>query len=164
MLTKFARHFVVLGEDIANAKMVLYMADSHEEHEPERQLKAEEIDQLRGCVEKIVALCEELELPVAKTIFENAQKDLPKTHREFEILTNALDAELKNKLFVFVPSHRQKFMQPRHFMGEKSKEAFPKARRKWPKPVGLTQLACILRLFFTACAPSKLAFALWLSS
>lgn len=57
-------------------------------------------------------------------------KALRQTLRELEILIAALNKEMKTKLVFYLPSHLQKFMQPRHFMTEDSKEAFPKARQE----------------------------------
>jgi HEPN domain-containing protein len=130
MLTKFARQFIQLGEEIAHAQMVLYMADSNPPGDPERELRPDEKSQLAGCIQKIVDLCPDLDLPVTTEVFSDAINKLPSNYREFEILTNTLRAEIKNKLFVYVPTHRTKFMQPRHFMSEATKEAFPVARKE----------------------------------
>lgn len=127
MLTKFARPFIRLGERINEVRTVLYMTDSSDPSDG-RDLDAEEKKHLSECIESIAELCSELELEVSQTLFSDALDDPPKTFREFNLLIRALYAEIKNKLFVFVPTHRKKFMQPRHFMVEATKKSFPSAR------------------------------------
>jgi hypothetical protein len=77
-----------------------------------------------------VDLCPDLDLPVTAAVFSDAAEKLPSNFREFEILTNTLNAEIKSRLFVFVPSHRNKFMQPRNFMSETTRDTFPTARQE----------------------------------
>jgi hypothetical protein len=132
MLTKFAQEFMRLGEQISGARVVFEMVDAEEADSPRKELSAEEYAQLSFAFSQIFQLCDDLGLSTSKELFHRAVVDalLPQTGREFEIYITALNAEMKSKLFVFIPSHRQKFMQPRHFMAEGTKEAFPKAREE----------------------------------
>jgi hypothetical protein len=130
MLTKFATQFIELGSEIAEAQMVLYMVDSNAPGTPEHELRADEKAHLAGCIEKIVRLCPELDLPVTASVFEGAVAKPPTSGREFELLVSTLRAEIKSRQFVYVPAHRTKFMQPRHFMSELTRESFPNARQE----------------------------------
>lgn len=130
MLTQFASHFIKIGHEIAEAETVLFMAAEAAPGSPERELDKEEKKHLADCIQRIVDICPHLDLPVSHKLFSEAIEKLPATPREFEIMVSALNAEMKSKLFVFVPTHRRKFMQPRHFMAETSRETFPNARQE----------------------------------
>lgn len=128
MLTKFARPFILLGEEIDEARMLYRICEGRHADDPEGKLNDEEKRHVSECFRKILMLCTELDLEVSKELFVESVNDIPTTTREYEILIKALYAEVKNKLFVFVPSHRTKYMQARHFMSAATKETFPKAR------------------------------------
>jgi hypothetical protein len=130
MLTKFARPFILLGEEIADARTVYQMCEGRDPGDPEAKLDTKEKEHVERCFKKILALCDDLNLEVSKELFSDKVGDVPTTFREYEILISALYAEIKNKLFVFVPSHRRKFMSPRNFMSEATKKAFPEARKE----------------------------------
>jgi hypothetical protein len=56
-------------------------------------------------------LCSELGLNVAQELISHATRDTPQTAREFSALVNAIEAELKGKLFFFVPPYRAWYAQ-----------------------------------------------------
>lgn len=130
MLQKFASHFIKIGQEMGEALMVFNMAESLDHGDPMRELDESEKEHLIGCLQKISDLCPDLELPISEELFKDALQKPPKTQRELELLLSALNKEMKTKLVFYLPSHRQKFMQPRKFMTEDSKEAFPKARQE----------------------------------
>jgi hypothetical protein len=129
MLSKFARQFVYLGEEIEQARAVFEMAEAlSDPGDPGRQLDNGEKEHLAGVLSKILEVCVDLNLEVSKDVFTKAVDDLPTTAREYRILTDVLYADMANKLFIFVPPHRRKYFQPRHFVAENTKATFPKAR------------------------------------
>ena len=75
MLTKFARPFIQIGEEIADARMVLFMASTHKSNEPEYRLDDTEKEHLRDCIDKIISLCPDLELPITEELFFEARKN-----------------------------------------------------------------------------------------
>lgn len=77
MLTKFASHFIKIGEEMAEALMVFQMAESHEHGDPLRVLEKEEAQHLIGCLQKIADLCPDLELPVSEELFRDALESPP---------------------------------------------------------------------------------------
>lgn len=56
-------------------------------------------------------LCSEIGLPVAQALISRAMADAPQTAREFAALANAIEAELKSKLFFHVPGYRAGYVQ-----------------------------------------------------
>jgi hypothetical protein len=127
MLTVFARPFIYLGEEIQGIRGMFVIVDS-EANEPGRALTAEETEGIRDHLRQVLEHCEKLDLPICKKLVSARLMDPPKTGREFEILTDALYAEIADKVFVFVPSHRRKFMRPKEFMQEEQiKNSFPNA-------------------------------------
>ncbi len=54
-------------------------------------------------------VCKELSLKTATTLIEPRIKKIPESHGEFDLLVEAIFAELKGKLFLFVPDHLAKY-------------------------------------------------------
>ena len=66
-------------------------------------------------------------MPISKSLL--VEKEPPQTQRGFEIIRTVLDAELRDKLMVFVPSHRRKYFN-RKFIDERVLSAFPGPHRE----------------------------------
>jgi hypothetical protein len=129
MLTKFAREFIELGEQLNSCRVVFEFIDNASPNDPDKPLREYEKQQLIDAFNKIHKLCIDLDLPTSREMFESAlERDLPATSREFDIYTRALYSEIKNKFFVFVPTHRAKYFRPKQFLDDSTKEAFPTAR------------------------------------
>lgn len=124
MLTFFARPLVMLGEQIADIHTILIFQDK------DKALDAEELNSLLEHLAAIYKICEELNLDVSKTLFEDARTAPPKTDDEFAILKRALYAELKNKLLIYIPSHKRKYFHHKQFISESVLKAFPNAHQE----------------------------------
>jgi hypothetical protein len=127
MLTKFAREFIALGEAIAAGRMIFGFIDSLDTGDPGRAMVEEELRELAGTFSKISFLCSELNLPISGELFTRGKDDLPKSGREYEIYITALESEIKNIVFAFVPEHKRKYITPVKFIPA-GIEAFPNAR------------------------------------
>jgi hypothetical protein len=128
MLTVFARPYMFLGAEIQDIRSMFFLAESRPPDDPDRALTEDEKQGLVSHLNKLLDQCDKLDLPVSKNLIESRLNDPPKSGREFELLIDALYAEIKDKLFVFVPERRRKFFHPRNFMSDGIKPAFPKGR------------------------------------
>jgi hypothetical protein len=122
MLKVSAKEFIELGEQIDEARVIFIITGNRGSHDPGRPLKPPELENLKKCLIQIFDLCQKLDLPVSGTLkssrFEASDEEnadpythLPKTLGEYDILTQAAMAELKNKLFLFVPATRAKYYE-----------------------------------------------------
>jgi HEPN domain-containing protein len=117
MLTVFARPFIFLGEEIREMRAMLISQEG-------KPLPPEDINDLQTHLSAVLDVCDKLDLPVSKELIIDAKKDLPKTEREFDVLTKALYAEIRNKLLVVVPPHRRKYFSVRAFVSEGVQKSF----------------------------------------
>lgn len=124
MLTKLAGPFFKLNGRITEARMVYHIADQDET----APLTDEDKKQARGIFEDISLLCGELSLTVSQALFLEALEDMPTSLREMDVYLKALYKEIDDRIIVFVPSHRVKYLQPRKFMSDKTKETLHRSR------------------------------------
>jgi hypothetical protein len=73
-------------------------------------------------------LSEKIGLTTSLTLLNARKNNLPKTRREWEILIDAVRAELESNLFLFVPRHRAKFHELK--LPSTVTAAFPTASRE----------------------------------
>jgi hypothetical protein len=121
MLKFFARPFVILGERIQDIHAILIFKDD------DKPLDDDAAKDLKGHLENVLKVCEDLGLDVSKELFEQAKDSPPATDREFDVMKTALYAELKNRLMVYVPSHRRKYFQHKTFLDPGIQKPFPGA-------------------------------------
>lgn len=98
MIPKDLRKYLNLGAQMHDTHAELYLRDE--------ALNAEEKARLLVGLKAMTALCAELDLPTSGFLLKRAESDLPESTRELEVLTASIYAELKGKLFLFVPSYR----------------------------------------------------------
>jgi HEPN domain-containing protein len=55
------------------------------------------------------AHCAKLNLPISEALWSKAIQNPPQSHRELELLIDAVNAEIKSQLFFFIPSYRAKY-------------------------------------------------------
>jgi hypothetical protein len=131
MIIKFAREFILLGQEIAEVSVLFQLADSAPHDDPDKPLTDIEKKDIASAFEKIAGLCVALELPTSKHLFGKAiLYGLPETGREFNIYVSALHAEIKEKVFAFIPDHKKKYFWPKKFLSEPLATAFPSARNE----------------------------------
>jgi hypothetical protein len=75
----------------------------------------------------MLVLCKLLTLPVSEVLISNAIEHPPDTLNHFRTITTAWHAEIKSKLFLFVPDYRAKYFEMDDIISDKAKTAFPSA-------------------------------------
>lgn len=116
MLRVYAEKYLALGRRVEKAGQTLGEAQkkaaaSARKKHPTAQLEStfHSLGMRMGLFNDLQAmsdLCSEIGLPVSHALIDRARTDAPQTAREFSALANAIEAELKSKLFFFVPQYR----------------------------------------------------------
>jgi hypothetical protein len=127
MLTLNARYFLDLGAEFHDLSL-LYVA-AVEGKVGGRSLMAEELGGVQKHLEKVLWFCRELRLPTSYTLVSARQeyKKLPRTQEAFDILRDAVYAELRDKFFAYIPSDRLEYFDGRRIASDGVKFAFPTA-------------------------------------
>ena len=117
MLRVSAKHFIELGEVVSDISTNLYMIDTIRQDDPKEGLKPGEIEHMRQHLVKIWDVCNQLGLPISGDLISTrvdqseGAADVPQSQREFDLLIDAVKAEIRNKLFLFVPAHLAKYYE-----------------------------------------------------
>lgn len=131
MLKVSARHFMELGEVISDISINLYIMETQSRDVPSDGLKPDEIEHMRRHLIKIWDVCKELGLPIAGDLISarvdqsSGKANLPESQREFDLLIDAVKAEILNKLFLFVPAHLAKYYERDDLLSDQARAAFP---------------------------------------
>jgi hypothetical protein len=105
MIPKDLRRFLDLGREMHDLHASLWERD--EAPSPADNLATQQT------LAKLSGLCQEVDLPTSQILIKGRIDDPPQNSRELDILFDAIYAELKGKLFLYVPSHRAaSFNQP----------------------------------------------------
>jgi hypothetical protein len=113
MLKVSAKEYIELGNRIEQARVIFHLTKFHKPTDSGRGLSDREQDDLRKILIQIFDLCTALNLPISGDLisqhFDVDHGHLPETLGEFDILVAATMAELKTRLFFFVPTYVAKY-------------------------------------------------------
>jgi hypothetical protein len=107
MLESHARKYVKLGDDIANARLTFGFVETGFQ----TALKDEDVLRLHGYMKTMRDLCAELGLSISSNILGKRLGSIPRTSGELEVIIDAIQSELSDRLFLFVPPHRAKYYE-----------------------------------------------------
>ncbi len=125
MLRIYAQRYLEIGENIGYAS-ALYTVSQY----PEYALTDVDKKELKDYLKAMLEIAKQVELPVATALLTQSLGDIPETEREFDMLVKAINAEIKDKLFFYVPSSRAKYHENISIMPESVLAAFPMAARE----------------------------------
>lgn len=121
MLKVSAAKYIALGEHIHDLRALFFIRSADEGFD-DRDRAA-----IKEGLERLLALCRELNLTVSGELIARKLRDMPQSDREWDLLVDALRAELRTKLFVFVPPHRASFYESDSLLTIAATQAFPTA-------------------------------------
>lgn len=126
MLTLKARYFIDLGAEFHDLLALYILRDDDGNG---RMTDARELETVRAHFDKVHVLCLELNLPTATELLQSrlAHAKLPRTLGEFEILRDAVYAELKNCWFAHIPVDRLDYFVMDIAVAKRVRDAFPYA-------------------------------------
>jgi hypothetical protein len=128
MLQVYAEGYLVIGGAIANVERIFAYRDAF----PESGLAATELTSadltaVTATISVLAKTCRELNLPVSTVLLHGRASDPPRTGREMALLIQAVFAELKGQLFLYVPSHLSPHYGNENCLSEAARLAFPSA-------------------------------------
>ena len=109
MLRVFAGEYVELGLRLEAAVQVLEKANDITQSPWGRPLTNDEADELLSILNDVWVECGKLQLNVSGEIIQNSLINPPATARELDILIGAIRAELRTRVFLFVPPYLAKY-------------------------------------------------------
>jgi hypothetical protein len=110
MLRIYAQDYIELGARTEAARIV-FIVNENQGGVPQQEFSEEAKTGLKGDLEAMLRHCKQLDLPISVELISRRIDDLPGTRREFEVLLETLNTEIKSKLFLFVPQHRAKYYE-----------------------------------------------------
>ena len=131
MLKVSAKHFIELGEVVSDISTNLYMIDSVRQDDPKEGPRPEEIEHMRQHLVRVWDVCNQLGLPISGDLISarvdqsDGPPDVPQSQREFDLLIDTVKAEIRKKLFLFVPTHLAKYYESDGLLSERARAAFP---------------------------------------
>ncbi|MGC2223989.1 MAG: hypothetical protein WA624_17390 [Methylocella sp.] len=145
MLKVDALLYFSLGERVADARWLFTFEEARLGGPDEGSgLYDAEKNEIIDDLKKMYEVCKETGLTTSLFLFECLLYDPPQTKRELAILVDAVRAELKSKLFLFVPPHRAKYYEM--ILQSIVTTAFPLASKEL-----INAGNCLAAGFFTAC-------------
>ncbi len=122
MLRVYADQYLDLGEQLQNIKVIFWFEEA--ENQGPKQLSEGDVVHVQEGLTRVLALCDDLELPVSRDLIKSRVANYPRTAREFELLVDAVYSELKTRLFLFIRPHLAKYYDNHDVLGPKATLAF----------------------------------------
>lgn len=90
------------------------------------ELSEDVLKDLHGTLDLLRRHCINLEFNTSVALLGDSIKQLPKTHRELELIIIAVSSELKNETFLTIPRERAVYWENPNLISEAIKEYYPK--------------------------------------
>jgi hypothetical protein len=129
MLRIYAHTYIELGRKIEEAcALIHFVAAARQDGlAEEAKMSLDERMRLHNLLQEMSDLCGEIGLPVARELIHRAMSNMPQTSREFDILADAVTAELKPKVFLYLPSERSSYVEKTRLNLAVEAQKFPRA-------------------------------------
>lgn len=124
ILRVYAEKYIALGQMVTS--VISFYEAIQDRGNP---LNEQEQERIRSYLNTIKDHCDQLKLIVSSNLLTIAITDPPQNGREFVILNNAVKAEIKTNLFLFIPPHRAKYHQYHDFYKEPKVDNFPESSK-----------------------------------
>lgn len=116
MLRLHAHSYIRIGEIVQDMNLVLYMNETEVapgllKQARNKGLGEEELVKLKAAMKVLHRVCTDTDLKTSETLLSQYLDDPPKTSGELSILVQAVKAELKSRLFVYIPDYRSKYFE-----------------------------------------------------
>jgi hypothetical protein len=128
MLRVHADFYLVLGREIEEAIAIFRFIEA--DARPDNKMRPEERAQLAMLLGDMEKLCADLNLPTSRALIGKRVKDLPETRREFELLVDGVEAEMKSRLFFYMPWERSRYYETELHLDANMLKAFPNASKE----------------------------------
>lgn len=140
MLRVSAEEYIKIGEKLHEISVDLYIIE-HDEHYPYTNGYK---DKVKNILINLEEQCDKLELKLSSQHLERKINDIPQGKREIVDLVNIVKDEIRDNLFLFIPSYRAKYYERN--LSESFTTSFPNASRELIKAGN-----CFATNEYTAC-------------
>ena len=106
MLRIYAHEYIRLGEKLHDLRVVFYSKEFGEKGISDRDKEL-----IKKQLEELETLSAALDLPVSAELIRGKLTKLPDSLGEYDLILDAMRAELRTKLFLFIPPHRAKYFE-----------------------------------------------------
>lgn len=125
MLQIKAQHYIDLGGKIASIRTVFHIAETHTETEPERQLKPEEVSDLKLLLRELRDICAQIPLNHSYEMLRHFRDDPPRTAREIDIIVRSIRTELQARTFLCLSDTKALYYDHDGLLSPPARDAFP---------------------------------------
>jgi hypothetical protein len=125
MLTLKAQYFINLGAEFHDLQVLYYAAHA----EAKTVSDAQELGSVQAHLERVHNLCFQLKLETSRELIRTRLEydKLPRTYEAFEILKDAVFADLRDKWFTYIPSDRLQYFSENTVASAEVWNSFPSA-------------------------------------
>jgi hypothetical protein len=130
----YAHQYIDLGGEIHDLRVYFIGLEGDLKPPPDpkeaqvwKEKRRRDEEEVKQSLTRVLNLCVDLKLPVATELVTAKIKHLPKNIEEYELLLAAVTAELKTRLFLFVPEHRAYLFEKKDLMSDAARTRFPEA-------------------------------------
>src|ERR1700722_9663153 len=102
MISVYAEDYIDIGRRIADARAHWGLREG----EQNKEKITEYDDWLREDIKAILKICETLSLKTSDALLRPRVDRLPASAGEFDILMEAVESEIKGRMFLYVPANR----------------------------------------------------------
>jgi len=132
MLKVSAKEHIELGEHIEETRTVFYFTESAQTHSPghkDAKLDKDEIKDLHNGLIRMFDMCQALDMRISADLISDrvSTANYPQTSGEYNVLIDALKAELKSKLFLHVPKDQAEYYESDKLVSADLLAKFPNA-------------------------------------
>jgi len=126
MLRVFALNYINIGALMTDMSAHFSLRSS-EGNSPEENAQLDQ--SFRSDLKSILNECKKLNLSTSVQLIESRLENIPQTEGELTMLADVIFAELRGKLFLFVPPHRASFYEAK-IVNDVTATAFPRATQE----------------------------------
>ena len=105
MLRIYAHEYIRLGEKLHDLRVIFLDKESGGD------ISAEDMELIKKQLKELKTISTDLDLPVSAELIGGKLTKLPDSLGEYNLILDAMRAELRTKLFLFIPPHRARYFE-----------------------------------------------------
>ncbi|CAG0998353.1 hypothetical protein RHIZO_02661 [Rhizobiaceae bacterium] len=118
-----------VSAEFVDALAAVYFAEP-DSGDDGRALTPEELERMAQALARLKKWCTDIDLKTSVMLIEAKERKPPKSSGELDMIWISVEAELKERLFLHIPSHRAKYHNKEDALSEGARAAFPKAAQE----------------------------------
>ncbi|MGE0004093.1 MAG: hypothetical protein AB7S92_00750 [Parvibaculaceae bacterium] len=127
MMKFHADDFWAIAAAWHDSKLGLMFDDAEREHDPSKKLSEDDAETLGVRLQAMEHICHQYGLTTSKLLINEKRRELPKSAAEIHMIELVIRSELKDRLFLHIPSGRAAFYDNVSIIDDNAKACFPYA-------------------------------------